>query len=128
MNNTDAPKTRTRAEWISLIVSIGLLGVVIGLIIWVWLNEQGTPATFRIERGAIEQVDGQYYLSVTIHNEGDTTASEVTLEGSLEVDGDEETATTTFDFVPGHSDREATLIFSADPSAADVRVISYQDP
>ena len=128
MNKTDTSQTRTRAEWISLIVSIGLLSIVIGLIIWVWLNEKGTPATFRIERGAVEQVDDQDYLIVTIHNEGDTTASEVTLEGSLEVDGDEENPTTTFDFVPGHSDREATLIFSADPSAAEVRVISYQDP
>ena len=128
MNKTDTSQTRTRAEWISLIVSIGLLLIVIGLIIWVWLKEGGTPATFRIERGAVEQVDDQYYLSVTIHNEGDTTASEVTLEGSLEVDGDEENPTTTFDFVPGHSDREATLIFSADPSAAELRVISYQDP
>lgn len=119
---------RTAAEWISLIVAIGLLGIVIGLIVWVWLKEDGTPASFRIERGQIEQIDGQFYLSVSIHNEGDTTASEVTLEGSLEVDGGEENPATTFDFVPGHSDREATLIFSADPSAAEVRVVSYQAP
>lgn len=119
---------RTRAEWISLIVSIALLGIVIGLIVWVWVKEDGTPARFRIERGEIEQVEDQFYLSVTIHNEGDTTASEVTLEGSLVVDGDEENPTTTFDFVPGHSDREGTLIFSADPSTADVQVVSYQDP
>ena len=119
---------RTRAEWISLIVSIALLGVVVGLIVWVGLNQEGSPARFRIERGEIEQVDDQFYLSVTIHNEGDTTASEVTLEGSLEVDGDQENPTTTFDFVPGHSEREGTLIFSGDPSAAEVGVVSYQEP
>lgn len=127
MSSPDHAK-RSSAEWISLVISLALLAGVVGLVVWVWVREAGSPAQFTVERGETRQANAQFYLFVTIHNDGDLTASEVLLEGTLEVDGQEETASTTFDFVPGHSEREATLIFSADPAEAELQVMSYQEP
>jgi uncharacterized protein (TIGR02588 family) len=61
-------------------------------------------------------------------NEGEATAAQVTVAGSLDAAPDGEIATTTFDFVPARSDAEGVLIFSQEPSGATVRVISYQEP
>ena len=127
MSSPDHAK-RSSAEWISLVISLALLAGVVGLVVWVWVREAGSPAQFTVERGETRQANAQFYLFVTIHNDGDLTASEVLLEGTLEVDGQEETASTTFDFVPGHSEREATLMFSADPAEAELQVMSYQEP
>lgn len=127
MSSPDHAK-RSSAEWISLVISLALLAGVVGLVVWVWVREAGSPAQFTVERGETRQANAQFYLFVTIHNDGDLTASEVLLEGTLEVDGQEETASTTFDFVPGHSEREATLMFSADPAEAELQVVSYQEP
>ena len=127
MSSPDHAK-RSSAEWISLVISLALLAGVVGLVVWVWVREAGSPAQFTVERGETRQANAQFYLFVTIHNDGDLTASEVLLEGTLEVDGQEETASTTFDFVPGHSEREAILMFSADPAEAELQVMSYQKP
>ena len=127
MSSPDHAK-RSTAEWISLLVALAILAAVIGLVVWVWVCEAGSPAQFTVERGETRQANAQFYLLVTIHNDGDLTASEVLLEATLDVDGQEETASTTFDFVPGHSEREATLMFSADPAEAELQVMSYQEP
>ncbi|MGB3308833.1 MAG: hypothetical protein WBG32_14730 [Nodosilinea sp.] len=119
---------RNRAEWISLGISLTLLAGVVGTVISLWLHPSLKPAKFMVERGPVRTANDQYYLPVTIKNEGDATAAQVTVEGRLETANTDETATTTFDFVPARSGAESVLIFSQDPSAATVRVVSYQDP
>jgi uncharacterized protein (TIGR02588 family) len=119
---------RSTAEWLSLVISLLLLSTVVGLIIFLWITPTDEDARFSVQRDQAQEVDGVFYLPVTVHNHGDSTASEVLLEGSLMVDGQEQAPNTTLDFLPGHSDREATLIFSADPAQAEIRVVSYQKP
>lgn len=119
---------RNRAEWISLGISLTLLAGVVATVVSVWLNPSLEPAEFTVERGQVRTANGHYYLPVTVKNEGDATAAEVTVEGSLDAAPDDEVATTTFDFVPAQSDAEGVLIFSQEPSGATVRVVSYQEP
>lgn len=119
---------RNRAEWVSLGISLALLSGVIATVVSLWLHPSLKPAEFTVERGEVRVADDHYYLPVTVKNEGDATAAQVTVEGSLDVAPDDEIATTTFDFVPARSDAEGVLIFSQDPSGATVRVISYQEP
>jgi uncharacterized protein (TIGR02588 family) len=119
---------RTAAEWVSLAIALLLVAGVIGVVAALWLNSSATEARFRIERGTIRNEAGQYYLPITIINEGDETGAQVTVEGRLEGAGGEEKAATTFDFIPAHSRAEAVLIFTAEPGSAAVRVISYQQP
>ncbi|HSM82701.1 MAG TPA: hypothetical protein VLS96_13505 [Nodosilinea sp.] len=126
MSETSKQPIRNRAEWFSLGLALTLLAGVVGTVISLWLNPSLKPAEFTVEPGAVRTANDHYYLPVTIKNNGDATAAEVTVEGSLEAA--DEVATTTFDFVPARSDAEGVLIFSQDPSAATVRVVSYQDP
>lgn len=119
---------RNRAEWVSLGISLTLLTGVIATVLSLWLNPSLNPARFTIERGEVRNEFDHYYLPITITNEGDATAAQVTVEGELTVADKEEVASTTFDFVPARSDAEGVLIFSTEPTSATIRVVSYQEP
>lgn len=119
---------RTTAEWVSLALSTLLLACVAGTVIFLWLNPSNKPARFRVERGAIRQEESHYYLPVKVKNEGDATGAQVTVEGKLKGAGGEETASTTFDFIPARSSAEGILVFNADPTQAEVSVTSFQQP
>ncbi len=128
MSESSEKPIRNRAEWFSLGISLALLSAVGATVISLWLHPSLKPAEFTVERGQVRAANGHYYLPVTIKNEGDATAAQVTVAGSLDAALDDEIATTTFDFVPARSDAEGVLIFSQEPSGATVRVISYQEP
>ena len=119
---------RTKAEWVSLIISIALLAGVVAVVIALWAGSSQAPARFRIDRGTIRNEAGRYYLPISTTNEGDMTGAQVTVEGKIGSGSIEETSTTTFDFIPGHSTSEAVLIFSNEPTSAEMRVVSYQQP
>lgn len=119
---------RTTAEWVSLGIALVLLAVVVGTVIALWINDSNQPARFRVDRHEARNEGDHFYLPITVTNEGDLTGAEVVVEGTLSEGGEEETATTTFDFIPSHSRAEAVLVFSRDPSQAVVRVMSYQKP
>jgi uncharacterized protein (TIGR02588 family) len=124
---------RTRPEWVSLIVSLLLLGALIGVIVSFWIQDQGRPATFQIEKGPVRRVGSRYYVPFTITNTGDDTGANVTVEGKLTGQAaksgtGDETTSTTFDFIPARARAEGIFVFTTDPYAADVRVISYQPP
>ncbi|MBD2232830.1 hypothetical protein [Phormidium tenue] len=120
--------TRNRAEWFSLGISLTLLSAVVATVASLWLKPSLKPAEFTVEPGEVRPAQDHYYLPITITNEGDATAAEVTVEGTLETTDPEEVAATTFDFIPARSQAEGFLIFTAEPSTASVRVISYQKP
>lgn len=119
---------RTPAEWVSLVISLVLLAGVVGAVLALWLEGTDAPARFRVERGAVRYEAGHYHLPITVANEGDATGAQVTVEGKLAAGGREEAPATTFDFIPGRSSAAGVLIFSAEPTAAEVRVVSYQQP
>jgi len=119
---------RTTAEWVSLAVSLLLLAVVVAIVVKLWASETEGLPRFRIETGAARNEAGLVYLPFTLTNDGDQTAAEVTVEGKIVAGSKEEISSTTFDFMPGHARQEGVLVFSADPTSAEVRVTSYQQP
>jgi uncharacterized protein (TIGR02588 family) len=119
---------RTKAEWVSLLISLLVLAGVVGTVIALWLRPTDNPPRFRIERGAVRSDADHYHLPIKLINDGDATGAQVTVEGTLRGGNAEETATTTFDFVPARSRVEGVLVFSSEPAAATVRVVSYQQP
>ena len=119
---------RTKAEWVSMFISIVLLAGVVGVVIALWLSPSNEPARFRIDRRATRNEAGHYYLPITVINEGDATGAQVTVEGSLRGSGNEQTSATTFDFIPAHSSVEGVLIFDTEPTSAELRVVGYQQP
>lgn len=119
---------RTKAEWVSLLISLLLLAGVVGTVIALWLRPADNPPRFRIERGQVRNDAEHYYLPVTVINDGDATGAQVTIAGTLRGINAEETANTTFDFVPARSRVAGVLVFSSEPTVAAVRVVSYQQP
>ena len=122
------PPPRSTAEWASLGFALLLLAAVIGTVIVLWLTPETDPPQFRVEPGAVRDTGGQFYLDITVRNDGEQTASEVTVEGVIEDGSRQETATTTFAFIPGHAEVQGTLVFTRDPAAARIRVVSFQRP
>jgi uncharacterized protein (TIGR02588 family) len=122
------PPPRTRAEWVSLGIALVLLAGVVGAVVALWLSPNDDPPRFRVEPGAVQRVGDRYQLPVRVRNAGDQTASEVTVEGRVPGGPAEEVAHTTFDFVPGRSTVEGTLIFSRPPEHATVAITSFQKP
>ncbi len=119
---------RTAAEWLSLGVALLVLAGVIGTVVALWQSPQQAPPHFTLERGEVRRDGGWFYLPVTVQNTGDLTASAVTLEGTLSGDGRDETASTTFDFIPGRSTVEGVLVFTTEPTTVTVLVRSFQKP
>jgi uncharacterized protein (TIGR02588 family) len=119
---TSAP--RSWAEHVALAIALMTLAAVMAGVVATWRDPEERPARFTVTRGAVRTHDDAFYLGVTVRNEGDATAAEVTLEGRIGA----EVASTTFDFVPGGSEASAVLIFRRDPQEAAIRVVSYQEP
>jgi uncharacterized protein (TIGR02588 family) len=113
---------------VSLAVSLLLLALVVGVVVKLWVSQTEKPPRFVVETGAARNEAGLFYLPFTLINEGDKTAAEVMVEGTIGASGKEETSSTTFDFIPGRSRQKGELVFSADPASAQVRVTSYQQP
>ena len=115
---------RTTAEWISLIISILVLACLVGLIGWLWATEGDQPAQFSLEMGEVRQVGQQFYLEVTVRNDGDQAAAAVEVVGTL----DDQASNVTLDLLPGHAEQNATLIFDSDPKQAELAVVGYSEP
>lgn len=117
-----------RAETISTIISVLLLAAVAVLIIYVGIGDEPAPPSFRIEVGQPRQ-DGQvFHVPYAVRNVGDETAKQVMVEGKLKTAAGEESATTTFDFLPGKSKEEGVFVFTSLPSLPEIRVVGYQLP
>jgi uncharacterized protein (TIGR02588 family) len=113
---------------VALSVSLLLLAVVVGAIIWLWVKEPGGPPRFEVERGAPRVEAGLFHLPLTVTNVGGEAAGQVRVEGRLGDGGQEERPATTIEFLPVGAREEAVLIFRGDPSGASVEVVSYQRP
>ena len=122
----DAP--RTAAEWVSLVISIALVAGVVAVILALWATSTGEPARFRIDRGPVRTEGANYYLPITVTNVGDRTGAQVMVEGKLGGGGDEEVSAITFDFLAPRSSANGVLVFGAEPTSAEVRVVSYEQP
>jgi uncharacterized protein (TIGR02588 family) len=99
--------------------------MLISVIGWHWLTTSSTPPDITIETLGIATGSGGHTVTLQVTNRGGQTASEVTIEGKA----GSETSETVFDFVPGGSQRQGAMVFSADPrSAIRWRVVGYREP
>ena len=103
----------------------------IGIIVWDGVSGDGTPPIVIVEPGAVHAHAKGFVLELSAFNRGDATAAQVTVEGTLSLDGEVvETSETTFDYLPSGSRSNGGLFFQADPRAHDVavRAKGYVDP
>lgn len=104
---------------------LGLLLVLTALTVIV-LEAAGAREPARIEARltGVRPAGAVWLAEVEVRNLGDRTAAAVEIEARL---GDE-TAHAAIDYVPAHGEEHATLVFPADPRAAEVTVSGWTEP
>jgi len=117
---------------VTLSVSVAILSLLIGSVIYVSFAGSDEPATIDV-RPVLEEVrrDGDtYYLPVQVTNEGDRTAEDVQVQLTLEAgEGEPASATFTIRFLAGGEGKRGVVAFQTDPSAGEIRSsVSFIEP
>lgn len=115
------------ASAIGLVLVIGSSGFMINQII----VAKHAPPEFTIRAQPPIKVSNGYLIRIQIQNIGDEVAAALLVEGELKK-GEKtiESSSATIDYLPSHSQRNAGLIFSQDPSSFEVKLQakSYVQP
>ena len=82
------------------------------------------PARLEARLDEVRPAGAAWLADVEVRNLGGETAASVEVEGRL---GDE-TAHATLDYVPAHGRDSVTLVFDADPRAAQVSISGWSKP
>jgi uncharacterized protein (TIGR02588 family) len=117
-------------EWaVGAVASAMVVAMVVTLLL-AGRREQ-TPPRFAITVDAVVASGADYLVQFSIRNEGRKTGAQVIVEGELKGDdGEPETSSVTFDYVPGGSVRHGGMLFRRDPRTAQLtlRPLGYRDP
>ena len=123
---------RSLAEWLTLLVSLLVLTLLVGLIVVDWQVNQTQPPAFEITiANEVRLTDRRYYLPFAITNTGGRIARTVQVVAELHVaDAADEVAEQQIDFLSGHERKQGSFIFTHNPLEGDlmVRVASYRLP
>lgn len=119
-------------EWIAAAIGLLLTLAVLGALGWESLKGSGnrTPVIETSISGITPTPVG-YVVEIELHNRSSVTAAAVEVEGELtKADGTVATSTTTVDYVPGDSRRNAGLFFKDDPRRhrLEVRALGFAEP
>lgn len=117
------PPPPARLEW--AMGGLGALLVLAALTVIV-IEAFGAREPARLEARLTETrpAGARWLAEVEVRNLGGETAASVEVEGRL---GDH-TAQATVDYVPAHGQERVTLVFPADPRAAEVSVSGWSKP
>ena len=120
---TSAPPGAAVLEW--AMGGLGLL-IVLAVLTVIGLEAVGArePARLEARIGETRSAGADWLAEVEVRNPGGETAASVEIEGRL---GDH-TAHATVDYVPAHGEERVTLVFPADPRAAEVSVSGWSKP
>lgn len=127
-----APETSPVAERVTLALSIGILALIVGLVVYQYVVQGTQPPVIEVtpQLEAVRQEPGGYYLPVVISNRGDETAEEVVVQLTLRTGQlQEEGADITVQFLPGGAVQKGTVVFQRDPRRGKIEVaVSYLTP
>lgn len=119
-------------EWVSAAVGAVLaIGILVFIAIEALDSSASRPPLLEVRPTGVFQGSGLYVVEVTVANRTGQTAAAVEIQGELMQGGSSvETSNATLSYVPGHSERNAGLIFSRDPRAhqLQVRATGYEQP
>lgn len=125
-------KGRSLVEWITLGISIIILLVVAGLIVYQARTSEDRPTVIEVapQFEELRQAQDHFYLPVSIRNSGSETAAGVVVQLRLDGEsGESETASLTVDFLAGGATVEGVVVFRREPSPQNLSfVASYMPP
>lgn len=120
---------RSPAEWVTFAVALVVIGIVVALVA-VEIPKSKTPPAPVAEPGVIEARGDRYVVPVLVHNRGQRTATDVQVQATLTVDGEEHEGDLLVDFLSGGESEELEFVFEDDPTDGEleVRVTGYGLP
>ena len=124
---------RTRAELVTLAISILLFGGLVGGLVWLELQRGDEPARVTVTPhfSKVEQHDDAWYLPVTIRNDGDRATDVLRVDLVRPIEGeDPEVAELEYAFVAGDEEVEGIAVFDEEPTkdTIEIDVISVTEP
>ena len=123
---------RSTAEWVTLVVSITIIAVLVGLVLTVYIFGGNDPATIEVRPvlAEVRHADGVAYLPVEVTNTGDQTAEDVSIQMTLHAgEGEPATATFTIRFLAGGEQQRGVVAFPHDPAAGELQwTLSFIEP
>jgi uncharacterized protein (TIGR02588 family) len=120
-----------RLEWIAAGFGLLLVTVTISFMLYQAFGGEAHPPSIDLKVESIQQVVNGHVVVFKAVNVGQTTAAEVTIEGTLHDRGASvETTQTTFQYLPPRSERQAGLFFVRDPQKfkLEIRPKGYRAP
>lgn len=118
-------------EWIAAAVGFALVAATLGFLAFRAVSEDRTPPSIVLRVESVERVASGWLVRIRALNEGERTAADVKVEGTLKRGGKVvETAETSFKFLPPRSHRSGGLYFSQDPSQLELELApkGYESP
>lgn len=122
--------TTTPLEWVAALLGLAVVLAALGVLVH-QASSGGGPAVIATEVTAVERAGASYRVEVRVVNRGERTAGQLKVEGTIDGPGGEpETSDTVIDYLPPHSTRPVSLLFTRDPRRAhlSVRAVSFSDP
>jgi uncharacterized protein (TIGR02588 family) len=116
---------------------IGLIGLALvlgstGFMLYEAATGDSSPPDVTLHVSSIVSTRSGYLVTFRAVNAGGSTAEGLTVEGVLRRSGNEtvETSGTVIEYLPGHSEREGGLFFTADPRQHEMqlRAKGYEKP
>lgn len=116
-------RQRSKAEWISLLISVAILLALVGGLVYEMLAHNSRPPSIQVQplMEEVRHEGDSYYLSVDVSNMGDKTAESVEVMLSLDSgEGEPETMQFQIQFLDGGETDNQTVIFRNDPSQGEL--------
>jgi uncharacterized protein (TIGR02588 family) len=105
-----------RLEWIVAIIGFALTSATLIFLLYQGLTDGPALPDIVVEAEQVIEVSRGYMVRIRAVNRGSRTAADVKIEGELKSGGTvQETAETTFTYLPARSERRGGLFFSKDP-------------
>jgi uncharacterized protein (TIGR02588 family) len=123
MNANSTHPKRPVLQWSMAALGGAVTVAAISVMVWEGL-QPSAPPMLRARIVEIEATAAGHVAMVQVTNDGDETAAAVKIEAVL----DDQTATATLDYVPGHGEAKAYFRFDANPRTAVVRVQGWSAP
>ncbi|MDP8994873.1 MAG: TIGR02588 family protein [Pseudomonadota bacterium] len=119
-------------EWIAGTLGLLIALAMLGVIGWEALSgSPQRPPEIVVQAERATRTAGGWVVDLVARNGSGSTAAAVHLSGELK-QGDEavESGQALIDYIPGRSERRASLIFTHDPAAyrLEVRATGFQEP